>query len=301
MVRDDVNQNSGSLQVVSPSPKGFENREEFLVVGVVVEFRTGERPGVESHRVEFPGVRRNRENSGDSVVRGVRFDGDLPIRFPMAEYRCRRERLFEGVEGLAGFLGEVPWDGLPRKASERKYDLRVVVDKSPIEVRKSEESLDVPDFPGFRPVQDCLYLRIGHRKALSGEDVSEVFHGLRMEFALVGAREKLVLAESSEYLADMFSVVLGVVGVDENVVEVDHHADVEQVREDLVDKTLECRGRVGKSERHYQPLERSVAGPKGGFPLISGRDPDEIVGVPEIDLSVNAGFPRRVQEVRDQR
>ena len=71
-----------------------------------------------------------------------------------------------------------------------------------------------------------------------------------MELALVRAGIEPVLAEASEYLFDVLTVLLGVVGVDEDVVEVDDHADVEHVREDVVDEPLKSSGCVRKSERH---------------------------------------------------
>src|SRR4051812_31606640 len=51
--------------------------------------------------------------------------------------------------------------------------------------------------------------------------------------------------------------------VDQDVVEVNYNAVVEEGTEDVVDKTLEgCRG-VGEAERHYCELVISVARAKG--------------------------------------
>ena len=47
-----------------------------------------------------------------------------------------------------------------------------------------------------------------------------------MEFALVRTSIEPVFMESSEDFFDMLSVFLGVIGVNEDIVEVDNHRDV---------------------------------------------------------------------------
>jgi hypothetical protein len=47
MVRDDVNRLGRALKVVSPGPESFIDSEKFLIVGIVIEFQSGQHPGVE--------------------------------------------------------------------------------------------------------------------------------------------------------------------------------------------------------------------------------------------------------------
>ena len=58
--------------------------------------------------MEFSGLSGDGKNSGDGVVGGVRFDGDLSVGFPVVEYWSGGEGLLQGVEGLAGIVEEVP-------------------------------------------------------------------------------------------------------------------------------------------------------------------------------------------------
>ena len=95
----------------------------------------------------------------------------------------------------------------------------VVWNKPSIEVREPQEGLYIADLPGFGPVQDRLDLRLRHRKSGGRENVAEVLDGVGVELALVRAGIEPVLAEASEYLFDVLAVLLGVVGVDEDVVE----------------------------------------------------------------------------------
>ena len=255
VVRDDVDRSCGPFEVVSPRLECFKDGQEFLVVRIVVQLRAGQGSGVEHDRVEFAGVEGDGQDTGDGVVRSVGLDGDLVVRHPVVADRGGDERGLERVERVAALLVEVPRYSFAGEAGERKDDLGVVVDEPPIEVREPEERLDVADFSGFGPVEDSLDFLLGHGETVSGEDVAEILDGLRVEFALVCAGVEVVLAESSEDFLDMFLVVHGVVGVDEDVVEVDNNADVEEVGEDVVDKLLESCGGVRNSKRHDLPLK----------------------------------------------
>jgi hypothetical protein len=59
---------------MSPNFEGFKDREEFLIVDVVVEFRSGKCPGVNSDRMYFSVVRRdNAKDRCEGVVGSVGF------------------------------------------------------------------------------------------------------------------------------------------------------------------------------------------------------------------------------------
>ena len=57
MIRQDVNWNTGALEVVSPDMEGLDDCQEFFVMGVVVEFQRGESSRMESYRVNLAGVK----------------------------------------------------------------------------------------------------------------------------------------------------------------------------------------------------------------------------------------------------
>ena len=76
-----------------------------------------------------------------------------------------------------------------------------------------------------------------------------------MKFTLSRVQEETVLPEPSEYLSDMFDVLFRVLGVDEDVVEVDDHERVEEVREDVVHEVLEGGGCICEPKGHHTPLE----------------------------------------------
>lgn len=75
-----------------------------------------------------------------------------------------------------------------------------------------------------------------------------------MEFALVGASVELVVAEAFEDLLNVFSVVVGIVGEDEKVVEVDNDRHIDHICEDFIDKTLPGGRGVAETKGHHKIL-----------------------------------------------
>ncbi len=79
----------------------------------------------------------------------------------------------------------------------------------------------------------------------------------------------------------LFALTLG---VNEDIIEVYYHENVELFCQDLIDVALK-RGRcVGQSKRHDLIFEVTIAGPKGRLSFIAFSDPYSIVGIDQIEL-----------------
>ena len=102
-------------------------------------------------------------------------------------------------------------------------------------------------------------------------------------------------SEAVKHLTDVLSVVVKVGGVDKDVVEVNHNADVKHVSKDAVDKALEGRRGISQALRHNQPFIRPIACVEGGLPLVSFSDASEVIGGAEINLGVDFGTTRGVK------
>jgi hypothetical protein len=239
VVSNHVDWSFRSFKVVSPDLECLEDRKEFLIVDVVVEFRSGESPGVKSDQMNFPIVRRDEGEDGcKGIVGSVCFHHELGVQDPMYEDWSSGESLLECVEGRLAILGKVPFDVLPSQSHERNCDIRVVMDQSSMEVGKPKERLDVFHFVGYRPLMDGFDLVGGHGKAIWGEDISEILHGVTVPFAFTGACKQVVLPESPENLSNVFSMLFGGVGVHKDVVEVDKYIDVKEVAKNIVHESL---------------------------------------------------------------
>ena len=75
-----------------------------------------------------------------------------------------------------------------------------------------------------------------------------------------------------------------VFSVDEDIIEVYYHKNVELFCQDLVDIALEGGWCIGLSERHNLVLKVAIASFKGRFLFISFPDPHSIVNISQIKL-----------------
>ncbi len=74
-------------------------------------------------------------------------------------------------------------------------------------------------------------------------------------------------------------------GVDEDVIKVNYHKNVELLYQDLIDIALE-RGRcIGQCKRHDLVFEVAITGPESCLPFIAFLDPPSTVGIGQIELS----------------
>ena len=89
VIHDPVNRSAGTFEVVLPDMEGLKDSKEFLVMSIVVEFRSTEGAGMESHRVDFSGVGFNQQDGSESVVRGISLNNDRSVQNPMGQDGCR--------------------------------------------------------------------------------------------------------------------------------------------------------------------------------------------------------------------
>ena len=87
----------------------------------------------------------------------------------------RSESEFKLIECVLALLGEIPGEAFARKPSEWDSDGRISINKSSVEVCKTEEGLDVVDFARFRPILNALDFVVSHGETLGREHVTEVF------------------------------------------------------------------------------------------------------------------------------
>jgi len=121
--------------------------------------------GVEHNRLFTIGAS-DGENTSNSIVRGISFNGERSIGDPMSKDRSGGKGLLQGVESRATLIGEIPRRSLVGQVGERNNNVGVIMNEVMVEVGKSEERLDVLDFVGFWPVLNSLDLLRRHGEAL---------------------------------------------------------------------------------------------------------------------------------------
>ena len=110
-----------------------------------------------------------------------------------------------------------------------------------------------------------------------------------------------MLLEVSEDFADVFLMGLEVLGVYQNVIQIDDNADIEEIHEDAIDELLESCGSICQAEGHDIPLEGTIPSVERDFPFITFCNVDQVVRMVEINLRVDLDLARGIEEVRYER
>ncbi|KIK74725.1 hypothetical protein PAXRUDRAFT_174858, partial [Paxillus rubicundulus Ve08.2h10] len=142
----------------------------------------------------------------------------------------RGEGVFQALESGVAFIGEVPWSIFPGEAGEQNNDVRIIENEVVVEVGGTEEGLHVFDFLRFWLISDSSDIVGGHSQAAREEEVSKVFDR--------GGMCNLWF-NVYEYLMDMVFVRGHVLGIDEDVVQIDYNANIEHISDNGVDEPLE--------------------------------------------------------------
>ena len=195
-------------------------------MNVVVQLSTGKGLGVESDRMKFAIQIIHGKNGRKSIIQSVGFHDQRLVRNPVREDRSGSERFLEKFESGAAFLSEIPCGTFPCEPSKRNCDFRVIVNESPVEVGEAKEELYVFNFPRFQPLLDNLNFLVGHCQAKVRQDVSKELNGISVPFTFIRFGVETVFPKASELFVNVFLVLFEIVGIDEDIIEIDHNAFV---------------------------------------------------------------------------
>ncbi|KIM67511.1 hypothetical protein SCLCIDRAFT_107914, partial [Scleroderma citrinum Foug A] len=186
------------------------------------------------------------------------------------------------VESGVTVVGEFPRNVFVGKLHERNDYVGVVMDESMVEVRESKEGLDVLHFPWFWPIGDGLDFLCRHGESIGRKTETKVLSGGGMELTFLWLGKEIVLSEASEDF-----VVVFLMGLE----------DLGEVYKDAINELLESCRSICQAEGHDIPLEGTILHVECGFPFITFCNVDQMVCVAEINLRINLGLTRGVEEV----
>ena len=129
------------------------------------------------------------------------------------------------------------------------------MDEAAVEVGKPEERLYVFNLPQSGPFLYGFNFSCVHRKSGQRQYKSEVLHGFSMKFTLRWVQEETILPEPSEYLLDMFNVLFQILGVNEDVVEINHNVGIKEVRKNVIHEVLEHGRHICEPKGHHAPFK----------------------------------------------
>ena len=68
MIHDHIDRSTRTFEVVSPDTESIEDRQQFFVVSVIVEFQRTQGAGMEGHRVDFTRIGLDGEDGAKGIV-----------------------------------------------------------------------------------------------------------------------------------------------------------------------------------------------------------------------------------------
>ena len=111
-----------------------------------------------------------------------------------------------------------------------------------------------------------------------------------MKFTFLGFCIEAILLKALEDFLDLLAVNSFVGRVNENVIQLFNHTNIQHVGKYVVYELLKNSGSISKTFQYHQPLEGPIFGSESGFPLVTCTDWDKMVGMAEVNLGVNSCF-----------
>ena len=139
MIHDHIDWSTRTFEEVSSDKESLKDCEQFLVVGVIVEFWGTEGAGMESHGVDFTGISLDGEDGTQSVIRSIGFYDDRFIGDPVGQDRCGDESGFQGLEGFPGGIGKVPQNTLAGQLGKWNHDVGIIGNEAAVKISKAEK------------------------------------------------------------------------------------------------------------------------------------------------------------------
>ena len=139
VVSDHINWSSRALKVVMPQRECLMDSKKLLVVGIIIELRSGPSPGIVSHQPDLVIRTMERENTSNGIIRDVSFYYYWSVQRPMSEDWSggEGEGVLELVKGGMTGVTEALGCTLVGEASQRSDNIRVVVYEPLVEISES--------------------------------------------------------------------------------------------------------------------------------------------------------------------
>ena len=89
-----------------PGAESLVDGEELLIMGIVVEFWSGQCPRAECDQMDLTILTTDGDDTGNGVVRGVGFHNNGMVWQPMSQNGGGSEGIFEALESNMTVVGE---------------------------------------------------------------------------------------------------------------------------------------------------------------------------------------------------
>jgi len=185
-----------------------------------------------------------REDSTVRKVGCIDFDNCRFRRIKVTENRGSAESLFQRGECVFGFRRPLELDFFSSEIRERSRNLTVAFDETPIEIGETEEYLDIVRRLWTFPFENCFNFGGVHVNTLRGDHESEERDFCSVELAFLWLDIETGFLETFEDQTDMSLMFFEGIGINQEIIEVDHEEFIEVLAKFVVYEVLECSRRV---------------------------------------------------------
>ena len=165
VISDHIDRRTRAFKIVSPRSERLVDCKQFLVMGVIVQLRSGEDPRKIGDRPDLVVRTTEREYASNGIIRDVGFYDHRKVQRPMSENGSRGEGVLEFAKGGATGVAEIPGGTFMGEPNQRSDNVGVVIYEPTIEVSKSQEGLNVLNLRRLRQVLYGLHLDRRHSQA----------------------------------------------------------------------------------------------------------------------------------------
>src|SRR3954464_9884903 len=171
-----------------------------------------------------------------------------------SKHRGRGELVLEGLETFLTFVCPLKLDTFVEQISQRSGNLGEVLDETSAIASESEETADLLDGLGRSPVKNSLDTFWGDGNAILGNHMSKVCYFWKPELTLRILSVEFVCAELGQYKTKMFSVFFFILGVHQDIIEINHDKLVEVFHEYIIHQSGEGGRSIGQAKGHDSVL-----------------------------------------------
>ena len=191
VVGEDLYQERGAMEVMTPRLQGTNDGEEFVVIDVIVAFGRGKRLREVGAGVPITvGVGLEEDGVG-CMFRCISGNGEGGGEVREVENGFREEEMFKGVERGLTRGGPIPREVLLSEVEERASDIGVVRDEALVEIGEAEERANIFHLGWSRPTCDSIEFDGVHGQLAGFNDHSKVFYLVGGELALLKLQMKV--------------------------------------------------------------------------------------------------------------
>src|SRR3954470_16382895 len=166
----------------------------------------------------------------------------------------RSELFLESLETILTFISPLKLDAFVKQISQRPGNLGEVLDETAAIAGEAEETSDLLDGLGRSPVKNSLDTFWGDGNAILGNHMTKVGYFGKPELTLRILSIEFVFSKLFQYKTKMFSMLFFILGVYQDIIQINHDKLVEIFHENIVHQSGECGWSIGQAKGHDSVL-----------------------------------------------